>query len=216
MRARTLLPLALVLVPALALADGEPLKQSLTDTNGMSNPVAGTKPCDAVLAFQDGPTGKCKKVTSKKVKGVGTATVYAVSEKDAGWTRYALVIDDGTGLHVSQPFDFQDDCAMMKCDTVKKLKPKLRAVSVGGVATAELEIDAQMVFEMTDPEDGKTMSKIPYHRHVFAACGKNGSGAWRCASADLGTHDAPCTASLDTTGILRYACEDMTELSLGQ
>jgi hypothetical protein len=213
MRAAFTLPLlAVLLVPALAHADDE---DAPFHVEGMTAAAAGQKACDAVLAIADGPSEspKCKKVTSKKVKGLGTATAYLVTDKLKEISRYVLVIDDGSGaLVLSPPADLvAEDCAMMKCDVMKKASVKIRATQIDGQPAVALDIDASMSHEMTDPDDGKSAGKTPWHRRVIEAC--SNSTGWNCAVTDLGSSYASCTASIDAGGILTYSCPQEVQLS---
>jgi len=175
------LTLALVaLSPAIATAD-----DAVTSTAGA--PVAA----GAALG---------KPVSTKKIAGLGTASVYAT--KDDGGVHYSLVIAAPGGSIKSPVVDFVGDCGMHKCDSPGKATPKLRAITVGGKPAAALQLTVRMTHETTNPDTGKTTKAESWQRNVFLVCNDK-----TCLQADFGTRGAPCTASLSATGDLTHACQ---------
>jgi hypothetical protein len=208
------LPLAIALLlaaPLVAHADDEATIKTAAMTTG-------TDACKAITALPDGPTdAKCKKVTKKKVKGVGTATLYALIDSSSNWTRYAIAITAADGsMQISSSLDYMEDCAMGgKCEAVKKLTPKLRAIQVNGLPAVALDVDARMSHEQTDIDTGKHATSTAYHLRGFVACGKSTAGAWTCATASFGGYDNPCTASLSNDGDVTYTCPVTEAMSFG-
>jgi hypothetical protein len=169
--------------------------------------ASGGKPCDAIIALGDVPMEKptCKKVASKKVKGVGTAVLYALGTPKDGFVRYAIVVD---GKLVSPPVDLMEDDAMGgKHVGIGKITPKLRAITVSSVPAVALDVTTKLVFTETDMDSGKQLDHHAFQRYDYVVC--NGTS---CMVSGFGGAFEACHASLSNDGVLTHACDEDTEL----